>query len=173
MNYKLSQEAKFDLINIHHFGVYRFGEIQADKYYNAFFKQFEIICRNPYLFPSVDYLRNGYRKCVCGSDTIYFQINKSNIDILAIIGSQDIKKIYNHMKYTKLSNTNIKVSKICLGTMTFGEQNTEKEGHEQLDFALDNGVNFVDTAEMYSVPGRKETQGSTEKIIGSWIAKRQ
>ncbi len=75
------------------------------------------------------------------------------------------------MKYTTLSNTNIKVSKICLGTMTFGEQNTEKEGHQQLDFALDNGVNFIDTAEMYSVPGRKETQGSTEKIIGSWIAK--
>ena len=75
------------------------------------------------------------------------------------------------MKYTNLSNTNIKVSKICLGTMTFGEQNTEKEGHKQLDFAIDKGVNFVDTAEMYSVPGRKETQGSTEKIIGSWIAK--
>ncbi len=76
------------------------------------------------------------------------------------------------MKYTLLPNTNIKVSKICLGTMTFGEQNTEKEGHEQLDFATDKGVNFVDTAEMYSVPGRKETQGSTEKIIGSWIAKK-
>lgn len=75
------------------------------------------------------------------------------------------------MKYTNLPNTNIKVSKICLGTMTFGEQNTEKEGHQQLDFAIDNGVNFIDTAEMYSVPGRKETQGSTEKIIGSWIAK--
>jgi len=75
------------------------------------------------------------------------------------------------MKYTNLPNTNIKVSKICLGTMTFGEQNTEKEGHQQLDFALEHGVNFVDTAEMYSVPGRKETQGSTEKIIGSWIAK--
>jgi aryl-alcohol dehydrogenase-like predicted oxidoreductase len=55
--------------------------------------------------------------------------------------------------------------------MTFGEQNTEKDGHDQLDFSTDNGVNFVDTAEMYSVPGRKETQGSTEKIIGSWIAK--
>ncbi|MCF6350532.1 MAG: aldo/keto reductase [Flavobacteriaceae bacterium] len=75
------------------------------------------------------------------------------------------------MKYTNLPNTNIKVSKICLGTMTFGEQNTEKEGHQQLDFALDKGVNFIDTAEMYSVPGRKETQGSTEKIIGTWIAK--
>jgi aryl-alcohol dehydrogenase-like predicted oxidoreductase len=55
--------------------------------------------------------------------------------------------------------------------MTFGEQNTENNGHDQLDFSTDNGVNFVDTAEMYSVPGRKETQGSTEKIIGSWIAK--
>lgn len=75
------------------------------------------------------------------------------------------------MKYTNLPNTNIKVSKICLGTMTFGEQNTEKQGHEQLNFALDQGVNFVDTAELYSVPGKAETQGSTEKIIGSWIAK--
>ncbi len=75
------------------------------------------------------------------------------------------------MKYTNLPNTKIKISKICLGTMTFGEQNTEKEGHEQLDYALDKGVNFVDTAEMYSVPGSKETQGSTERIIGSWLAK--
>lgn len=74
------------------------------------------------------------------------------------------------MKYTNLPNTNIKVSKICLGTMTFGEQNTEKDAHKQLDFALEKGVNFVDTAEMYSVPGRKETQGSTERFIGSWIA---
>lgn len=55
--------------------------------------------------------------------------------------------------------------------MTFGEQNTEKQGHEQLDFAIDKGVNFVDTAELYAVPGRVETQGSTEKIIGSWLAK--
>jgi len=75
------------------------------------------------------------------------------------------------MKYTTLPNTDIKVSKICLGTMTFGEQNTEKEAHQQLDFATERGVNFVDTAEMYSVPGRKETQGSTERFIGSWIAK--
>jgi aryl-alcohol dehydrogenase-like predicted oxidoreductase len=73
------------------------------------------------------------------------------------------------MKYTLLPNTNIKVSKICLGTMTFGEQNTESEAHEQLNFALENGVNFIDTAEMYSVPGRKETQGSTERFIGSWL----
>lgn len=73
------------------------------------------------------------------------------------------------MKYTTLPNTDIKVSKICLGTMTFGEQNTEKEGHEQLDYAVSKGINFIDTAEMYAVPGRKETQGSTERIIGSWL----
>lgn len=75
------------------------------------------------------------------------------------------------MKYTTLPNTDIKVSKICLGTMTFGEQNSEKDGHSQLDFAIDKGVNFVDTAELYAVPGKEETQGSTERIIGSWIAK--
>jgi aryl-alcohol dehydrogenase-like predicted oxidoreductase len=77
-----------------------------------------------------------------------------------------------YMQYTNLGNTDIQVSKICLGTMTWGEQNTEAEGHQQLDYALSKGVNFIDTAEMYSVPGRKETQGSTEKIIGSWIKKR-
>jgi len=73
------------------------------------------------------------------------------------------------MKYTTIPNTNIKVSKICLGTMTFGEQNTENEAHEQLNYALEKGINFIDTAEMYSVPGRKETQGSTERFIGSWL----
>lgn len=73
------------------------------------------------------------------------------------------------MKYTFLPNTEIKVSKICLGTMTFGEQNTEADAHEQLNYALENGVNFIDTAEMYSVPGRKETQGSTERFIGNWL----
>lgn len=76
------------------------------------------------------------------------------------------------MQYSKLGNTDLKVSKICLGTMTFGEQNSEPEGHDQLDFALKKGVNFIDTAEMYSVPGRKETQGATERIIGTWIKAR-
>jgi len=75
------------------------------------------------------------------------------------------------MKYTTLPNTDLKVSKICLGTMTFGEQNTEADGHEQLDYALEKGVNFIDTAEMYSVPARAETYGATEKIIGSWLKK--
>jgi aryl-alcohol dehydrogenase-like predicted oxidoreductase len=75
------------------------------------------------------------------------------------------------MKYTTLPNTDVKVSKICLGTMTFGQQNTEADGHAQMDYALENGVNFFDTAEMYSVPARQETYGSTEKIIGTWFKK--
>jgi len=75
------------------------------------------------------------------------------------------------MKYTTLPNTEIKVSKICLGTMTFGQQNTEADGHSQMDYALDHGVNFFDTAEMYSVPAREETYGSTEKILGTWFKK--
>ena len=75
------------------------------------------------------------------------------------------------MKYTTLPNTDIKVSKICLGSMTWGQQNTEAEGHEQIDFALDKGVNFIDTAEMYSIPTDPKTQGSTEKIIGTWLNK--
>ena len=75
------------------------------------------------------------------------------------------------MKYTKLPNTNLEVSKICLGTMTFGRQNTELEAHEQLGFAMDKGVNFIDTAEMYAVPFTPETQGLTEQYIGTWLAK--
>ncbi|HEX8577464.1 MAG TPA: NADP(H)-dependent aldo-keto reductase [Flavobacterium sp.] len=75
------------------------------------------------------------------------------------------------MKYTLLPDTDIKVSKICLGTMTFGQQNTAAEGHAQIDLALDKGINFVDTAEMYAVPAKPETYGSTEKIIGSWFKK--
>ncbi len=75
------------------------------------------------------------------------------------------------MKYILLPNTDIEVSKICLGTMTFGEQNSEKEAHQQLDYAIDQGVNFIDCAEMYPVPGDKETQGKTEEFIGSWLKK--
>ena len=75
------------------------------------------------------------------------------------------------MKYSNLPNTATKISKIGLGTMTFGQQNSEAEGHAQMDYALENGVNFFDTAEMYSVPAKKETYGSTEKIIGTWFKK--
>ena len=69
------------------------------------------------------------------------------------------------MKYTTLPNTDIKISKICLGTMTFGQQNSEAEGHAQMDYAVEKGLNFFDTAEMYSIPARKENYSSTEKII--------
>ena len=76
------------------------------------------------------------------------------------------------MKYKKLANTELEVSLICLGTMTYGEQNNEKEAHEQLDYSIDKGINFIDTAEMYAIPPREETQGKTEQIIGSWLSKR-
>ncbi len=76
------------------------------------------------------------------------------------------------MEKRRLGRTDLLVSKICLGTMTFGEQNTEAEGHQQLDLALDRGVNFIDTAELYPIPPKPETQGRTEKIIGSWMKAR-
>ena len=76
------------------------------------------------------------------------------------------------MKYTVLPSTDIKVSKICLGTMTFGNQNSEKEGFEQMDYALDSGVNFFDTAELYPVPASPERYADTEKIIGAWMKKK-
>ena len=75
------------------------------------------------------------------------------------------------MDYTVLPSTDIKVSKLCLGTMTFGNQNTEAEGHAQMDYALDHGVNFIDTAELYPVPATAETQGQTSRIIGTWLKK--
>ena len=75
------------------------------------------------------------------------------------------------MEYNLLPGTDIKVSKICLGTMTWGRQNSEIEGHQQMNFALDNGVNFFDTAELYPIPPRFEEQGDTERFIGSWFKK--
>lgn len=71
-----------------------------------------------------------------------------------------------------LGRTGIEVPIICLGTMTFGQQNTEQEGHEQMDYALERGINFFDTAELYSIPPKRETQGSTETIIGTWLKAR-
>ena len=75
------------------------------------------------------------------------------------------------MKYTTLPGTDIKVSKICLGTMTFGNQNTESESFDQMDLALEKGVNFFDTAELYPVPANAKTQGETERIMGNWFHK--
>ena len=76
------------------------------------------------------------------------------------------------MKYTYLPNTDIKVSKICLGTMTFGNQNTIEESEKQMDYALDKGVNFFDTSELYPVPASPERYADTEKIIGAWMKKK-
>ncbi|WP_456448930.1 NADP(H)-dependent aldo-keto reductase [Thiolapillus sp.] len=76
------------------------------------------------------------------------------------------------MEYRTLGNSDIRVSALCLGSMTWGEQNTEAEAHEQLDYALDQGINFLDTAEMYPVPARAQTQGATESIIGHWLKQR-
>ncbi len=75
------------------------------------------------------------------------------------------------MEYRRLGHTDIDVSAICLGTMTWGQQNTEAEGHEQMDYAVEMGINFFDTAEMYAVPPKAETQGKTEEIIGTWFQK--
>jgi aryl-alcohol dehydrogenase-like predicted oxidoreductase len=77
------------------------------------------------------------------------------------------------MRYLPLGRTDIRVSEICLGTMTWGEQNTEAEAFEQLDHALAQGINFIDTAELYPVPPRGETQGRTETYIGNWLARRK
>ncbi len=76
------------------------------------------------------------------------------------------------MEYRRLGRTPITVSQICLGTMTWGQQNTEAEGHRQMDYAIDRGINFFDTAELYSIPPKAETQGSTEQIIGTWFKSR-
>ena len=77
------------------------------------------------------------------------------------------------MKYRKLGTTDIDVSAFCLGTMTFGEQNSEIDGFKQMDYALDRGINFFDTAELYPIMPRKETYGETEKIIGKWLKERR
>ena len=75
------------------------------------------------------------------------------------------------LKKNRLSGSALEVTDFCLGTMTWGQQNSEAEGHAQIEWALANGVNFIDTAEMYPVPPQKETQGRTEKIIGSWLGR--
>lgn len=91
--YKLSNTAKEDLIRIHHYGVKKFGEAQADKYFDSFFEYFEIIAKHPFSFESVDFIKTGYRRCVCGTDSIYYKINNDNVEIMTIIGRQDLKSV--------------------------------------------------------------------------------
>lgn len=92
-NYRLSNEAKEDLIRIHHYGVGRFGLSQADKYFYSFFECFETIAERPYAFESVDYIKQGYRRCVNGVDSIFYRIKDETVEIMAIIGRQDLKNI--------------------------------------------------------------------------------
>ncbi|MCG8552470.1 MAG: type II toxin-antitoxin system RelE/ParE family toxin [Desulfobacterales bacterium] len=81
------------MIRIHHFGVEKFGESQADKYFRTFFDYFDIIAERPFAFESVDYIKPGYRRCVCGSDSIYYKINNETVEIMAIVGMQDLENI--------------------------------------------------------------------------------
>ncbi|NQU35206.1 MAG: type II toxin-antitoxin system RelE/ParE family toxin [Bacteroidetes bacterium] len=91
--YRLTNEAKEDLIRIHHYGVGKFGIAQADSYFDSFFNCFDIIAQRPFSFESVDYIRKDYRRCVCGSDSIFYRINNDIVEIMAIIGRQDFSKI--------------------------------------------------------------------------------
>ena len=91
--YRISEVAKEDLIRIHYYGKLQFGEEQADQYFDAFFEKFEVITERPYAFESAEFIRTGYRKCVCGVDTIFYRINNNIVEIMTIIGRQDRIKI--------------------------------------------------------------------------------
>jgi len=93
VNYRLSNEAKEDLIRIHHYGIEKFGEAQAEKYFDSFFEYFDIIARQPFSFESVDSIKMGYRRCVCGSDSIFYRLNNGVVEIMAIVGRQDLNSI--------------------------------------------------------------------------------
>lgn len=88
--YRLSLTAKEDLIRIHQYGVTKFGMSQADKYFYSFFQCFKMIAERPYSFEAVDHIKKGYRRCICGADSIYFKIDSEFVDIMAIIGRQDL-----------------------------------------------------------------------------------
>jgi toxin ParE1/3/4 len=91
--YRLSNEAKEDLIRIHHYGVEKFGISQANKYFDTLFEYFDIIAQRPFSFESVDYIKKGYRRCVCLSDSIYYRLNGDIVEIMALIGRQDVNNI--------------------------------------------------------------------------------
>ena len=93
IKYKLSNEAKEDLIRIHQYGIKRFGVNQADKYFNSLFDHFEIISKRPLSFEAVDFIKPGYRRCVCGVDSIYFRMSDDSVEIMTIIGRQDLNQL--------------------------------------------------------------------------------
>lgn len=92
-NYRISNTAKEDLIRIHQYGVHRFGEKQADRYFNNFFDSFERIAKNPFAYEAVDHIKEGYRRCVSGVDTIYFRTKNGLVEIMTIIGKQDLESL--------------------------------------------------------------------------------
>ena len=91
--YKLSNVAKEDLIRIHQYGVKQFGIKQADKYFDSFFVHFELIAKNPQSFESVDFIKIGYRRCVCGVDSIFYKMGDDIVEIITIIGRQDLNQL--------------------------------------------------------------------------------
>jgi len=93
--YKLSEQAKSDLIRIHNYGVYKFGMGLADQYFENFFKHFELISSKPELFEAVDHIRPGYRRCPCGADSIFYKVKGGIVEIIAIVGRQEIDLIFN------------------------------------------------------------------------------
>ncbi len=92
-SYKLSNEASEDLIRIHHYGMQKFGEAQADRYLSDLFKCFEQIAERPLSFSSVEYIKAGYRRAVCGFDGIYFTVNNSTVEVMAVVGRQDLENL--------------------------------------------------------------------------------
>ena len=91
--YRLSNVAKEDLIRIHQFGIKRFGVTQADKYFETIFEYFDLIAKQPFTFEAVDFIKPGYRRCVCGSDNIYYRVENNIVEIMTIIGKQDLSNI--------------------------------------------------------------------------------
>lgn len=92
MNYKLARLAQDDLIRIHQYGVRKFGEVLADQYFHAFYEKFELIAENPYHYQLTDGIRENYRQCVCGVETIYYRIQDNGVEIMTILGRQNRHK---------------------------------------------------------------------------------
>jgi toxin ParE1/3/4 len=93
-DYRLTNEAKEDLLRIHEYGTFAFGIDQANKYLNEFFDCFELIARQPFAFESVDHIKIGYRRCVCGVDSIFYRVENNIVEIMTIVGRQDIDRIF-------------------------------------------------------------------------------
>jgi toxin ParE1/3/4 len=89
-NYRISEDAKADLRRIYRRGVREYGEAQADKYYAAFFNRFEEIAEQPYLYQAVYDVREGYRRSVCGTDSIYYRVDRDTVEVMAILGQQEV-----------------------------------------------------------------------------------